>query len=116
MNDYVASGYLLLLLRSRTLTQKISLIRSRSPPKRRSPALSLAHEFRAILPGCRLLDIDENLLEKGVSLKVVEGARCIYRDPCYSPVETYAPTDVARHMLGKGAEAVCCRTGEREGE
>ena len=46
------------------------------------------YEFGQIFPGCRLLDIHEYLLEKGVALEGVEGVRYLYHDPCHSPMKT----------------------------
>ncbi|MDD4914837.1 MAG: FAD/FMN-binding oxidoreductase [Methylococcales bacterium] len=46
----------------------------------------LDYEFDKIFPGCRLIDIHEYLLEKGVKLEGVNGARYLYHDPCHSPL------------------------------
>jgi Fe-S oxidoreductase len=58
------------------------------------------YEFERIFPGCRLLDIHEYLLEKGVRLDGVEGARYMYHDPCHTPMKTYAPTKVVNGLMG----------------
>jgi FAD/FMN-containing dehydrogenase/Fe-S oxidoreductase len=47
----------------------------------------LDYEFEKIFPGCRLIDIHEYLLEKGVKLDGVNGARYLYHDPCHSPLK-----------------------------
>ena len=47
----------------------------------------LDYEFEKIFPGCRLIDIHEYLLEKGVKLEGVNGARYLYHDPCHSPLK-----------------------------
>jgi hypothetical protein len=39
-----------------------------------------------IFPGCRLLDIHEYLLEKGVKLDGIAGSRYLYHDPCHAPM------------------------------
>jgi Fe-S oxidoreductase len=57
------------------------------------------YEFEKIFPGCRLLDIHEYLLEKGVRLEGVSGVRYMYHDPCHSPMKTYAPLQVARGLV-----------------
>ena len=44
------------------------------------------YEFGKIFPGCRLLDIHEYLLEKGVKLRR-HGTRYMYHDPCHTPIE-----------------------------
>ncbi|TVQ73979.1 MAG: DUF3683 domain-containing protein [Chromatiaceae bacterium] len=61
----------------------------------------LKYEFERIFPGCRLLDIHEYLMEKGVKLEGVEGVQYLYHDPCHSPMKTYAPTEVAGTLLGQ---------------
>jgi hypothetical protein len=61
----------------------------------------LKYEFERIFPGCRLLDIHEWLMEKGVSLKGVEGVQYLYHDPCHSPMKTHAPLKVARSLIGQ---------------
>ena len=60
----------------------------------------LKYEFGQIFPGCRLLDIHEFLLEKGVRLDGVEGVQYLYHDPCHTPIKTRAPLGVARELLG----------------
>jgi Fe-S oxidoreductase len=61
----------------------------------------LAYEFSKIFPGCRLLDIHEYLMEKGVSLDNVSGIRYLYHDPCHTPMKTYNPTRVASQLMGQ---------------
>jgi Fe-S oxidoreductase len=58
------------------------------------------YQFEQIFPGCRLLDIHEYLMEKGVTLDAVEGRRYLYHDPCHTPMKTYAPLQVANRLLG----------------
>jgi Fe-S oxidoreductase len=58
------------------------------------------YEFERIFPGCRLLDIHEYLLEKGVRLDGVAGARYMYHDPCHTPMKTYAPMKVVNELMG----------------
>jgi len=57
------------------------------------------YRFEQIFPGCRLLDIHEYLMEKGVSLDGVDGQRYLYHDPCHTPMKTYAPLQVAEKLL-----------------
>jgi Fe-S oxidoreductase len=61
----------------------------------------MEYEFERIFPGCRLLDIHEYLMEKGVSLSGVEGVRYLYHDPCHSPMKTHAPLKVAASLIGQ---------------
>jgi FAD/FMN-containing dehydrogenase/Fe-S oxidoreductase len=58
------------------------------------------YQFEEIFPGCRLLDIHEYLMEKGVKLDGVEGRRYLYHDPCHTPMKSYAPLQVANRLLG----------------
>ncbi|MFZ9649846.1 MAG: DUF3400 domain-containing protein, partial [Fluviibacter sp.] len=58
------------------------------------------YQFERIFPGCRLLDIHEYLMEKGVKLEGVEGTRYMYHDPCHSPMKTYAPLKVTSELMG----------------
>jgi Fe-S oxidoreductase len=57
------------------------------------------YEFEKIFPGCRLLDIHEYLMEKGVKMKGVNGQQYMYHDPCHSPMKTYSPTEVTNTLM-----------------
>ncbi len=59
----------------------------------------LKYEFEKIFPGCRLLDIHEYLMEKGISLKNADGTQYLYHDPCHTPMKTYNPGTVASTLL-----------------
>jgi FAD/FMN-containing dehydrogenase/Fe-S oxidoreductase len=61
----------------------------------------LKYEFERIFPGCRLLDIHEYLMEKGVKLEGVKGVQYLYHDPCHTPMKQHNPTKVASTLLGK---------------
>jgi FAD/FMN-containing dehydrogenase/Fe-S oxidoreductase len=72
------------------------------------------YEFERIFPGCRLLDIHEFLLEKGVKLEGVTGVRYMYHDPCHSPMKTYQPLKVVNQLMGtevKQNERCCGESG-----
>jgi FAD/FMN-containing dehydrogenase/Fe-S oxidoreductase len=72
------------------------------------------YEFEKIFPGCRLLDIHEYLLEKGVRLDGVSGVRYLYHDPCHSPMKTHKPLEVARGLTGTDvtlSERCCGESG-----
>ncbi|MDQ1832003.1 FAD/FMN-binding oxidoreductase [Massilia scottii] len=45
------------------------------------------YEFDKIFPGCRIMDIHEYLLEKGVKLEGVSGTRYMYHEPCHNPMK-----------------------------
>ena len=68
------------------------------------------YEFEKIFPGCRLLDIHEYLLEKGVKLEGVGGTRYMYHDPCHTPIKTQQPMKVVNALLGGGVALSdrCC--------
>ena len=70
----------------------------------------LKYEFEKIFPGCRLLDIHEYLMEKGVKLDGVAGEKYLYHDPCHTPMKTHAPMKVANALLGGGVALSdrCC--------
>ncbi|MET0100469.1 MAG: DUF3683 domain-containing protein [Sedimenticola sp.] len=57
----------------------------------------LKYEFEKIFPGCRLMDIHEYLMEKGMQLEG-EGGRYLYHDPCHSPIKHHNPVEVASRL------------------
>ncbi len=58
------------------------------------------YEFEKIFPGCRLIDIHEYLLEKGVKLEGVNGTRYMYHDPCHTPMKLQDPMKTVRALVG----------------
>ncbi len=60
----------------------------------------LRYEFERIFPGCRLLDVHEYLMEKGLGIDAVDGVQYLYHDPCHTPIKHYRPTAVATQLLG----------------
>jgi Fe-S oxidoreductase len=68
------------------------------------------YEFDRIFPGCRLLDIHEYLLEKGVKLDGVDGVRYMYHDPCHTPMRTREPLKVVNELMNApvALNARCC--------
>ena len=60
----------------------------------------LKYQFEQIFPGCRLLDIHEYLLEKGVKLDGVAGVKYMYHEPCHNPMKTYQGIKVANELIG----------------
>ncbi len=59
------------------------------------------YEFDRIFPGCRLIDIHEYLLEKGVDIAGVEGVRYLYHDPCHTPMKLQDPMKTVKSLLGE---------------
>ena len=68
------------------------------------------YEFDKIFPGCRLLDVHEYLLEKGVKLEGERGVRYLYHDPCHTPIKAYQPMQVLNRLMGGEVRlaARCC--------
>jgi len=61
----------------------------------------LDYEFEKIFPGCRMIDIHEYLLEKGVKLNGINGNRYLYHDPCHSPLKQQDPMKTVNGLIGK---------------
>jgi FAD/FMN-containing dehydrogenase len=57
------------------------------------------YEFEKIFPGCRIVDIHEYLLEKGVRLEGVTGTRYMYHDPCHSPMKQQDPLKTVNGLI-----------------
>ena len=72
------------------------------------------YEFDQIFPGCRIMDIHEYLLEKGVALEGVTGTRYMYHDPCHSPMKRHDPLKVVNALMNSAlngsieANERCC--------
>ncbi len=68
------------------------------------------YEFDKIFPGCRLLDIHEYLLEKGIKLDGLGGVRYMYHEPCHTPMKTYKATEVVNQLMGQKVDLNerCC--------
>jgi FAD/FMN-containing dehydrogenase/Fe-S oxidoreductase len=58
------------------------------------------YQFEQIFPGCRLLDIHEYLMEKGLKLAGINGIKYMYHDPCHTPMKTYQPMSVVNTLMG----------------
>ncbi|MCX5590112.1 FAD/FMN-binding oxidoreductase [Alcaligenes endophyticus] len=58
------------------------------------------YEFDKIFPGCRLIDIHEFLLEKGLKLDDVQGVRYMYHDPCHTPMKLQDPMKTVKSLVG----------------
>ena len=68
------------------------------------------YEFDKIFPGCRIVDIHEYLLEKGITLGDKGGGGYLYHDPCHSPMKLQAPMKTVTALLGEGVveSKRCC--------
>jgi FAD/FMN-containing dehydrogenase/Fe-S oxidoreductase len=57
------------------------------------------YQFDQIFPGCRIIDIHEYLMEKGVQLSNATGVRYMYHDPCHSPMKQHDPLTVVNALM-----------------
>jgi len=66
------------------------------------------YEFDKIFPGCRIVDIHEFLLEKGITLEAQHGY--LFHDPCHSPMKQQAPMKTVKALLGDAVVQTerCC--------
>ena len=74
----------------------------------------LQYQFDKIFPGCRLLDIHEYLMEKGVRSIPEEGMQYMYHDPCHTPMKKHNPIRVSETLLGQDvllADRCCGEAG-----
>ena len=56
------------------------------------------YKFEDIFPGCRIIDIHEYLLEKGIKLD--DGGGYLYHDPCHSPMKLQEPLKTVKALVG----------------
>jgi Fe-S oxidoreductase len=56
------------------------------------------YEFDKIFPGCRIIDIHEYLLERGMTLN--NNGAYLYHDPCHSPMKLQDPMKTVKSLLG----------------
>lgn len=74
----------------------------------------LQYQFDKIFPGCRLLDIHEYLMEKGIRTEAEEGTQYMYHDPCHTPMKKHNPIRVSETLLGQDvllADRCCGEAG-----
>jgi Fe-S oxidoreductase len=70
------------------------------------------YQFDKIFPGCRIIDIHEFLLEKGITLG--EAGAYLYHDPCHTPMKQQEPMKTVKALLGDGvtkSERCCGESG-----
>ena len=58
------------------------------------------YEFNKIFPGCRIVDIHEYLLEKGIQLNAQQQAGYLFHDPCHSPMKQQDPLKTVKALMG----------------
>jgi FAD/FMN-containing dehydrogenase/Fe-S oxidoreductase len=70
------------------------------------------YEFDKIFPGCRIIDIHEYLLEKGITLDGAGGY--LFHDPCHSPMKLQDPLKTVKALVGENvrkSERCCGESG-----
>jgi len=71
------------------------------------------YKFEDIFPGCRIVDIHEYLLEKGITLPP-QSTGYLYHDPCHSPMKLQDPMKTVKALVGPGvvkSERCCGESG-----
>ncbi|GAB4036075.1 MAG: FAD/FMN-binding oxidoreductase [Rubrivivax sp.] len=68
------------------------------------------YQFEDIFPGCRIVDIHEFLLEKGITLPAEAQGAYLYHDPCHSPMKQRSPMKTVKALVGERVleSARCC--------
>lgn len=67
------------------------------------------YQFDKIFPGCRIIDIHELLLEKGITMPEHNKAY-LYHDPCHTPMKQQAPLKTVKGLIGQNVHLNdrCC--------
>ncbi|MBS0318886.1 MAG: (Fe-S)-binding protein, partial [Proteobacteria bacterium] len=67
------------------------------------------YEFEKIFPGCRMIDIHEYLLEKGITLPKGQGG-FLYHEPCHNPMKLGDSMKTVKALLGDKVQKSerCC--------
>jgi FAD/FMN-containing dehydrogenase/Fe-S oxidoreductase len=71
------------------------------------------YQFEDIFPGCRIIDIHEYLLEKGITLPQGQGGY-LFHDPCHSPMKLQEPMKTVKALVGPNVlknERCCGESG-----
>lgn len=63
------------------------------------------YRFDKILPGCRIINIHEYLLEEGVRVDGMQGTWYTYHDPCHTPIRIMNPTKLVNQLMGSNINA-----------
>ncbi|MEQ1686784.1 MAG: FAD/FMN-binding oxidoreductase [Burkholderiaceae bacterium] len=58
------------------------------------------YKFEDIFPGCRIIDIHEYLLEKGITLGSASAGGYLYHDPCHTPMKLQEPMKTVKALVG----------------
>jgi FAD/FMN-containing dehydrogenase/Fe-S oxidoreductase len=71
------------------------------------------YKFEEIFPGCRIIDIHEYLLEKGITLPAGQGGY-LYHEPCHNPMKLQDSLKTVKALVGDGvikSERCCGESG-----
>ena len=72
------------------------------------------YRFEDIFPGCRIVDIHEFLLAKGITLPSSQHGAYLYHDPCHSPLKQQDPLKTVKALVGPDvlkSERCCGESG-----
>jgi len=73
------------------------------------------YQFDKIFPGCRIIDIHEYLLEKGITLDAANSSGgYLFHDPCHSPMKLQEPMKTVKALVGdnvRKSERCCGESG-----
>ena len=58
------------------------------------------YRFEDIFPGCRIIDIHEYLLEKGITLPAAQQGAYLYHPPCHDPIKLQDSTRTVQALVG----------------
>ncbi|MBT0569670.1 FAD/FMN-binding oxidoreductase [Curvibacter sp. CHRR-16] len=58
------------------------------------------YKFEDIFPGCRIVDIHEYLLEKGITLPQEKAGAYLYHDPCHTPMKQQDAMKTVKALVG----------------
>jgi FAD/FMN-containing dehydrogenase/Fe-S oxidoreductase len=71
------------------------------------------YQFDKIFPGCRIIDIHEYLLEKGITLPANQPGY-LYHEPCHNPMKLGDPMKTVKSLIGDNvvkSERCCGESG-----
>ncbi len=68
------------------------------------------YRFEDIFPNCRIIDIHEFLLEKGIKLDGIQGQQYLYHNPCHTPIKSMDGAKLAGALIGQNVPLSdrCC--------
>ena len=58
------------------------------------------YRFEDIFPGCRIVDIHEYLLDKGITLPAADQGAYLFHEPCHNPMKQRDAMSTVRSLIG----------------